>query len=59
MHKTYILANSVAWAAAIVASALLGAPSTLTLVLLPSLAAISLLAAVPRTSDIACRRPQA
>jgi len=58
MHKTYVLANSVTWAAAIIASALLGAPSTLTLVLLPSLAAISLLATAPRASDLACR-PQA
>ncbi len=55
MPNKYVIANSIAWAAAIIASARLGAPSTLTLVLLPSLAVISLLATAPRPSTAACR----
>lgn len=55
MPNKHVLANSIAWAAAIIASALLGAPITLTLFLLPSLAVISLLATAPRSSTAACR----
>lgn len=47
MNRTYIVANSLIWAAAIIASAQLGAPTMLTLVLLPSLATMSWLAALP------------
>ena len=36
-----ILGNSLAWAAAIIASAALGAPTLLTLVLLPALATVA------------------
>ena len=45
MNRKFIIANSILWAAAIIASAILGAPVSLTTVLLPSLAACSLLAA--------------
>lgn len=47
MNRKYIVANSLIWAAAIIASAELGAPTMLTLILLPSLAAMSWLAALP------------
>jgi hypothetical protein len=39
----YILANGVLWAAAIIASAVVGAPTFLSAVLLPALAAASML----------------
>ena len=41
-HK-YVIANAVLWAAAIVAAAIVGAPTVLTLVLLPVLGIVSLL----------------
>lgn len=47
MNRNKILANSVLWAAAIVAAATAGAPSYLTLILLPSLSALSLLLSLP------------
>jgi len=50
MNRKYMLGNGVLWAAAIVSSAILDAPSTLTALVLPSLAVISLLAAIPRAS---------
>jgi hypothetical protein len=43
MHKHHYLANAVLWAAAIVASAILGSAPFLTTVLLPVLAAVALL----------------
>ena len=45
MGRKYLIANAVLWAAAIIASALVGAPTVLTLVVLPALAAVSLLLA--------------
>jgi hypothetical protein len=50
MNRKYMLGNGVLWAAAIVGSAMLGAPPTLTALVLPSLAVISLLTAIPRAS---------
>ena len=44
MHKHLVLTQSLLWAAAIVASALLRAPIFLTLLLLPALGTIGLLA---------------
>jgi hypothetical protein len=41
--KSFAFANAILWAAAIVAAAILGAPAMLVLVLLPSLAAVSVL----------------
>ena len=56
MNQRFIIANSIAWAAAILASATLGAPTTLTLILLPALAAASWLASLaPATSRRGCR----
>jgi hypothetical protein len=45
LGRGYLIANAVLWAAAIIASAILGAPRLLTFILLPALAAISLLLA--------------
>ncbi|MEO8999372.1 MAG: hypothetical protein ABI227_10130 [Rhodanobacter sp.] len=47
MRKQYILANAILWAAAIVAAAAVAAPVFLSLVLLPTLATLSLLMAGP------------
>jgi hypothetical protein len=44
MNRKQLIVNSILWAAAIIASAIVGAPSILSLVLLPSLAAAALLA---------------
>jgi hypothetical protein len=41
--KSFAFTNAILWAVAIVAAAILGAPATLVLVLLPSLAAVSVL----------------
>ncbi len=43
MKKPFHLANAIVWAAAIMAAALSGAPSVLSLIVLPTLAAMSLL----------------
>ncbi len=44
MNRKYELTQAMLWAAAILAAALVGAPTFLTLILLPSLASLSLLA---------------
>lgn len=43
MNRKHIIANAVLWAAAIIAAAVVGAPTVLTIVLLPALASASLL----------------
>ena len=43
MNRKYLIANGILWAAAIIASAIVGAPTVLSVVLLPALAIISLL----------------
>jgi hypothetical protein len=45
MSRTYLIANAVLWAAAIVAAAMLGSATVLWLIVLPALAVISLLLA--------------
>jgi hypothetical protein len=45
MNRKYLIANAVLWAAAIVASAAVGAPTVLSIVLLPVLGIVSLLLA--------------
>ncbi len=45
MRKRHVLANAILWAAAIMASSALAVPGFLALVLLPSLAMLSLLTA--------------
>jgi hypothetical protein len=47
MSRNHFLANAILWAAAIVASAAVGAPSLLSTILLPALAACSLLVTRP------------
>lgn len=47
MRKHYVLANAVLWAAAMLATAALKAPNFLSLVLLPTLATLSLLMVGP------------
>jgi ABC-type uncharacterized transport system involved in gliding motility auxiliary subunit len=41
--RNYLIANAVLWAAAVVAAAIVGAPTVLTFVLLPSLGFVSVL----------------
>ncbi|HRC84422.1 MAG TPA: hypothetical protein PK413_02295 [Thermoanaerobaculia bacterium] len=55
MKRSTLLAHSILWAAAILASALLGAPSTLTLLLLPSLATISWVVSLRDSPAASCR----
>jgi hypothetical protein len=43
VSRTQLVANAILWGAAILASALLGAPRFLTLVLLPSLGTVALI----------------
>lgn len=43
MHHNYLIANSILWASAIIASAIVDAPTVLTTILLPVLAMVSLL----------------
>lgn len=50
MSKQRVLAHAAVWAAAIIASAGLGAPSALSLSLLPAFAAMSLLTMTPGAS---------
>jgi hypothetical protein len=45
MKSQYIIANAILWAAAIIASAIVGAPSALTVIFLPALAVTSILIA--------------
>jgi hypothetical protein len=43
MHRKYVLTNALLWAAAIVGAAVVGAPTFLSLILLPCLGTTSLL----------------
>jgi hypothetical protein len=54
MNRRDVIANSILWAAAIVASAILHAPLFLTLVILPTLATSSLVLARRRPPTIDC-----
>jgi hypothetical protein len=49
MSRNYFFANAILWAAAIVAAAVVGAPALLSTILLPALAAGSLLMTRPRS----------
>lgn len=55
MNRNHLIANAILWAAAILASALVGAPSALSVLLLPTLAVSSLLFMGPRFSATKCR----
>ncbi len=49
MTRKYIVANSVLWASAIIASAIMHAPISLTLLVLPSLATTAMIMSPRRT----------
>jgi hypothetical protein len=53
-RKLYI-ANAILWAGAIGASAILGAPTFLTLVVLPSLASCALVVSCPQSTNPSCQ----
>lgn len=55
MNRQIYLANAVLWATAIVASAMLGAPTMLTLLALPSLATCALVVTRPKSRLVECR----
>jgi len=42
MNRKHLIVNGILWAAAIIASAIVGAPTVLSVVLLPALAIVSL-----------------
>jgi hypothetical protein len=50
VKKKQFIGNTILWASAIIASAIVGAPSYLSGVLLPSLAAMALLVTWPRSA---------
>lgn len=54
MNRNTVLANSILWATAVVASAIAGAPDSLTLVMLPALAFASLLLARYKSGSGRC-----
>lgn len=55
MSRSNTIANAILWAAAIIASAILGAPTTLTVILLPSLATTSLVIGERRSTSRSCQ----
>ena len=56
MKRDSIVRNSFLWAMAIIASAILDAPNSVTLILLPCLAMASLLSSLPEQKKVSCRR---
>jgi len=54
MSRKLVISNAILWAAAIVASALVGSPPFFTTVLLPALAASALIVNRPKSRTIAC-----
>ncbi|MGA9341121.1 MAG: hypothetical protein WBV61_02155 [Rhodanobacteraceae bacterium] len=48
MNHKLVIANAMVWAAAIIASALVGAPPLFSIILLPTLALVTLLDSRPR-----------
>jgi len=55
MHKRYLIANAVLWAAAILASAAVHAPVVFSIVILPALAFVSLVIIRPKSKDSDCQ----
>ena len=55
MNRKFYLANAILWASAIIASAILEAPSALTLILLPSLATCALVVTRPKARASECQ----
>lgn len=56
MHKRYLLANAVLWAAAILASAVVHAPVVFSIIILPALAFTSLVIISPKSRDSDCQK---
>ena len=54
MNRAHYIANAILWGAAIVASAIVGAPAFFTVGLLPALAACALLATWSRGRSVDC-----
>lgn len=55
MSRRYYVSNAMLWAAAILTSALVGAPPILTTILLPSLAVSALMVTRPKPAISECR----
>lgn len=55
MNQKLVVSNAIVWAAAIIASALVGAPPLFSVILLPTLAVATLLDSGSRS--VACRLP--
>jgi hypothetical protein len=55
MNRKYYIANAILWASAIIASAILEAPTALTLILLPSLATFALVVTRPNAPASECQ----
>jgi hypothetical protein len=56
MHKRYLIANAVLWAAAILASAAIHAPVVFSIIILPTLAFASLVIIRPKSNDSDCKK---
>jgi hypothetical protein len=56
MHKRYLIANAVLWAAAILASAVIHAPVVFSIIILPTLAFTSLVIIRPKSKDSDCQK---
>jgi hypothetical protein len=56
MHKKYLIANAVLWAAAILASAVIHAPVVFSIIILPALAFTSLVMIRPKAKDSDCQK---
>jgi hypothetical protein len=56
MHKRYLIANAVLWAAAILASAVIHAPVVFSIIILPTLAFASLVIIRPTSKDSDCQK---
>jgi hypothetical protein len=59
MNRNVTLATSVLWATAVIASAIVGAPSAMTFVVLPALASAYLLVATRNSPRPQCRGARA
>ena len=55
MNRKFVITNSILWATAIIASAIVGAPTVLSLVLLPGLALISIVTTETKVGAVKCR----
>lgn len=52
MNRKYFISNAILWASAIVASAIVGAPTVLSIILLPTLATCSLIVTRPQSGPV-------